>query len=85
MSFPLASVFRYERSNIQFVCRFIDFWKQDCDNEEIKRLLLSAQEVEVWRWDVMYSWVHQGRDDLPAYANDVTAWSAKAEHRSVRR
>ena len=30
----------YERGNLQVVCRFINFWKSDSDNEEFKRLLM---------------------------------------------
>ncbi len=30
----------YEVGNIQLVCRFVNFWKQDTDNEEFKRLLM---------------------------------------------
>jgi len=29
----------YERSNLQLVCRFVNFWKSDSDNEEFRRLL----------------------------------------------
>ena len=36
----------YERGNLQLVCRFVNFWKQDCDNEEFKRLLLLVRGVE---------------------------------------
>lgn len=36
----------YERGNLQLVCRFINFWKQDSDNEEFKRLLLLVRGVE---------------------------------------
>ena len=30
----------YERGNLQIVCRFVNFWKADADNEEFKRLLM---------------------------------------------
>ena len=30
----------YEPGNLQIVCRFINFWKSDSDNEEFKRLLM---------------------------------------------
>lgn len=30
----------YETGNLQVVCRFINFWKSDSDNEEFKRLLM---------------------------------------------
>lgn len=29
----------YELGNLQIVCRFVNFWKSDMDNEEFKRLL----------------------------------------------
>lgn len=29
----------YEPSNLQVVCRFVNFWKSDSDNEEFRRLL----------------------------------------------
>lgn len=37
----------YESGNIQIVCRFINFWKGDSDNEEFKRLLMLVRDVEV--------------------------------------
>ena len=40
----------YEHANLQIVCRFVNFWKSDTDNEEFKRLLMLV-------WDV---------DDIPA-------------------
>lgn len=36
----------YEAGNIQIVCRFINFWKGDTDNEEFKRLLMLVRGVE---------------------------------------
>ena len=30
----------YERGNLQIVCRFVNFWKGDGENEEFKRLLM---------------------------------------------
>ncbi|MCU0839489.1 MAG: hypothetical protein MUE49_12330 [Rhodospirillales bacterium] len=36
----------YEEGNIQVVCRFINFWKSDTDNEEFKRLLTLVRGVE---------------------------------------
>ena len=30
----------YEDDNLQIVCRFVNFWKGDSDNEEFKRLLM---------------------------------------------
>ncbi|MBA4801828.1 MAG: hypothetical protein H2040_08175 [Euryhalocaulis sp.] len=36
----------YEAGNLQIVCRFINFWKSDSDNEEFKRLLMLARGVE---------------------------------------
>ena len=30
----------YEHGNLQIVCRFVNFWKGDSDNEEFKRLLM---------------------------------------------
>jgi len=30
----------YEVGNLQIVCRFVNFWKSDSDNEEFKRLLM---------------------------------------------
>ena len=30
----------YEYDNLQIVCRFVNFWKRDTDNEEFKRLLM---------------------------------------------
>lgn len=29
----------YEHGNLQIVCRFVNFWKRDSDNEDFKRLL----------------------------------------------
>jgi hypothetical protein len=36
----------YERANLQVVCRFVNFWKQDSDNEEFKRLLMLVRGLE---------------------------------------
>ena len=36
----------YERDNLQIVCRFINFWKGDTDNEEFKRLLTLVRRAE---------------------------------------
>ncbi len=36
----------YERENLQVVCRFVNFWKSDSDNEEFKRLLMLVRGVE---------------------------------------
>jgi hypothetical protein len=36
----------YASGNLQIVCRFINFWKQDTDNEEFKRLLLLVRGLE---------------------------------------
>ena len=36
----------YERGNLQVVCRFVNFWKQDADNEEFKRLLMLVRGLE---------------------------------------
>jgi hypothetical protein len=33
----------YELGNLQVVCRFINFWKSDGDNEEFKRLLMAVR------------------------------------------
>ena len=33
----------YETGNIQIVCKFINFWKADSDNNEFKRLLMLAR------------------------------------------
>lgn len=33
----------YEANNLQIVCRFVNFWKGDSDNEEFKRLLALVQ------------------------------------------
>ena len=33
----------YEVGNLQIVCRFVNFWKRDSDNEEFKRLLILVQ------------------------------------------
>ena len=30
----------YEHGNLQIVCRFVNFWKGDSDNEEFKQLLM---------------------------------------------
>ena len=30
----------YETGNIQIVCRFVNFWKSDTDDEEFRRLLM---------------------------------------------
>ncbi len=30
----------YEHGNLQIVCRFVNFWKSDTDNEEFKQLLM---------------------------------------------
>jgi hypothetical protein len=37
----------YEKGNIQLVCRFINFWKRDQDNEEFKRLLMAVRREEI--------------------------------------
>lgn len=36
----------YEHDNLQIVCRFVNFWKGDSDNEEFKRLLRLVQGEE---------------------------------------
>ncbi|MGE3293176.1 MAG: hypothetical protein AB7O95_17530, partial [Geminicoccaceae bacterium] len=36
----------YEAGNLQIVCRFINFWKGDGDNEEFKRLLMLVRGME---------------------------------------
>src|ERR1035437_951211 len=36
----------YENGNLQVVCRFVNFWKQDADNEEFKRLLMLVRGIE---------------------------------------
>jgi len=36
----------YEKGNLQVVCRFVNFWKQDADNEEFKRLLMLVRGLE---------------------------------------
>jgi len=36
----------YVRGNIQVVCRFINSWKSDSDNEDFKRLLMLVRGVE---------------------------------------
>jgi hypothetical protein len=33
----------YEVGNLQIVCRFINFWKSDTDNEEFSRLLMMVR------------------------------------------
>ena len=35
----------YEDDNLQIVCRFVNFWKGDSDNEEFKRLLMLVHRV----------------------------------------
>ena len=30
----------YEATNVQLVCRFINFWKQAADDEEFRRLIM---------------------------------------------
>ena len=37
----------YEDRNLQIVCRFINFWKGDSDNEEFKRLLVLVRRESV--------------------------------------
>ena len=36
----------YEHSNLQIVCRFINFWKQASDDEEFRRLLNLVRMIE---------------------------------------
>ncbi len=36
----------YEEDNLQIVCRFINFWKSDTDNEEFKRLLMLVRDMD---------------------------------------
>ena len=36
----------YEHENIQIVCRFVNFWKSDTNNEEFKRLLMLVRDVD---------------------------------------
>ena len=36
----IDSAGHYESGNLQIVCRFVNFWKADADNEEFKRLLM---------------------------------------------
>jgi len=36
----------YEKGNLQVVCRFVNFWKSDSDNEEFKRLLMLVRGLE---------------------------------------
>lgn len=36
----------YEQGNIQIVCRFVNFWKRDMDNDEFKRLLMLVRATE---------------------------------------
>lgn len=36
----------YESGNLQLVCRFVNFWKQDSDDEEFRRLLLLVRGVD---------------------------------------
>ena len=36
----------YETGNLQIVCRFINFWKSDSDNDEFKRLLMLVRGKE---------------------------------------
>lgn len=36
----------YEIGNLQVVCRFVNFWKQDTDNEEFLRLLALVRGLE---------------------------------------
>lgn len=36
----------YEKGNLQVVCRFVNFWKQDTDNEEFKSLLMLVLGLE---------------------------------------
>ena len=35
----ISSSGHYERGNLQIVCRFINFWKNNSDNQEFTRLL----------------------------------------------
>lgn len=37
----------YEHGNLQIVCRFVNFWKGDTDNEEFKRLLMLVRGEDV--------------------------------------
>ncbi len=37
----------YEDGNLQIVCRFVNFWKRDSDNEEFKRLLILVRGASV--------------------------------------
>ena len=37
----------YEDGNLQIVCRFVNFWKRDSDNEEFKRLLILLRRESV--------------------------------------
>lgn len=43
----------YEHGNLQIVCRFVNFWKADSNNEEFKRLLMlvRGEDVDSWRSD----------------------------------
>lgn len=36
----------YEAGNIQLVCRFVNFWKRDTDNEEFRQLLMLVRGIE---------------------------------------
>ena len=36
----------YEKGNIQIVCRFVNFWKSDTDDEEFRRLLMLVRGEE---------------------------------------
>jgi len=40
----------YEAGNLQIVCRFINFWKSDSDNEEFRNLLMLVREVGQSDW-----------------------------------
>ena len=36
----------YEASNVQLVCRFINFWKQAADDTEFRRLIMIVSRAE---------------------------------------
>ena len=42
----IDSAAHYEKGNLQVVCRFINFWKSDMDNNEFKCLLRMVRGIE---------------------------------------
>lgn len=42
----IDSAGHYEKGNLQVVCQFVNFWKNDSDNEDFKRLLMLVRGIE---------------------------------------